>query len=109
MSDAEATLIVTAGTAMYGLDVMGGVIAGEGVVVIGPGPIGLMGVGVAKALGAQPVILTGTRDRRLEMGRQLGADAVVNVGREDAVEAGQRLPAGQGVPDVLESPGAPTA
>jgi L-iditol 2-dehydrogenase len=71
---------------MYGLDVMGGVIAGEGVVVIGPGPIGLMGVGVAKALGAQPVILTGTRDRRLEMGRQLGADAVVNVGREDAIK-----------------------
>src|SRR6266576_2320120 len=45
MSDAEATLVVTAGTAMYGLDVMGGVIAGEGVVVIGPGPIGLMDVG----------------------------------------------------------------
>ena len=67
MTDAEATLVVTAGTAMYGLDVMGGIIAGEGVVVIGPGPIGLMGVGVAKALGAGPVILTGTRDRRLEM------------------------------------------
>jgi L-iditol 2-dehydrogenase len=64
ISDEEATLIVTAGTAMYGLDVLGGIIAGEGVVVIGPGPIGLMGVGVAKALGAQPVILTGTRDRR---------------------------------------------
>ena len=74
MSDAEATLIVTAGTAMYGLDVMGGIIAGEGVVVVGPGPIGLMGVAVAKALGAQPVILTGTRDKRLEMGRLLGAD-----------------------------------
>ena len=42
---------------------MGGIIAGEGVVVTGPGPIGLMGVGVAKALGAQPVILTGTRQR----------------------------------------------
>jgi L-iditol 2-dehydrogenase len=50
MSDEEATLIVTSGTAMYGLDVMGGIIAGEGVVVTGPGPIGLMGVGVAKAL-----------------------------------------------------------
>ena len=37
MPDEEATLIVTAGTAMYGLDVMGGIIAGEGVVVIGPG------------------------------------------------------------------------
>jgi len=57
MSDAEATLIVTAGTAMYGLDVMGGVIAGEGVVVIGPGPIGLMGVGVAKALGSRRAVL----------------------------------------------------
>src|ERR1700686_5197072 len=68
MTDAEATLVVTAGTAMYGLDVMGGIIAGEGVVVTGPGPIGLMGVGVAKSLGAQPVILTGTRQRRLGRG-----------------------------------------
>jgi L-iditol 2-dehydrogenase len=47
MSDAEATLIVTAGTAMYGFDVLGGLIAGESVVVMGTGPIGLMGVGVA--------------------------------------------------------------
>src|SRR5437764_15170973 len=94
---------------MYGLDVMGGVIAGEGVVVIGPGPIGLMGVGVAKALGAQPVILTGTRDRRLEMGKKLGADAVVNVGREDPVQAVQRLTHGKGVQYVLESSGAPNA
>src|SRR3984885_3178301 len=109
MSDAEATLIVTAGTAMYGLDVMGGIIAGEGVVVIGPGPIGLMGVAVAKALGAQPVILTGTRDKRLEMGKKLGADAVVNVRNEDAVAAVQRLTKGKGVQYVLECSGAPNA
>src|SRR3954467_7454573 len=109
MSDAEATLIVTAGTAMYGLDVMGGVIAGEGVVVIGPGPIGLMGVGVAKALGASPVILTGTRESRLEMGKKLGADEVVNVGREDPVEAVQRITRGRGVQYVLECSGAPNA
>ena len=109
MSDEEATLIVTAGTAMYGLDVLGGIIAGEGVVVIGPGPIGLMGVGVAKALGAQPVILTGTRDRRLEMGKRLGADAVVNVNNEDAVTAVQRITGGRGVQYVLECSGAPNA
>jgi L-iditol 2-dehydrogenase len=109
MTDAEATLIVTAGTAMYGLDVMGGIIAGEGIAVIGPGPIGLMGVGVAKALGAQPVILTGTRDRRLEMGRRLGADEVVNVSREDPVAAVQRITAGKGVQYVLECSGAPNA
>ena len=40
ITDEEATLIVTSGTAMYGLDVMGGIIAGEAVVVTGPGPIG---------------------------------------------------------------------
>src|ERR1700687_1816081 len=71
MRDAEATLVVTAGTSMYGLDVLGGLIAGEGVVVSGPGPIGLLGVAVAKALGADPVILTGTRDARLELGKRL--------------------------------------
>jgi L-iditol 2-dehydrogenase len=109
MSDEEATLVVTAGTAMYGLDVMGGIIAGEGVVVIGPGPIGLMGVGVAKALGASPVILTGTRERRLEMGKRLGADHVVNVGKEDAVAAVQRLTHGKGVQYVLECSGAGNA
>ncbi|MPY70182.1 MAG: zinc-binding dehydrogenase [Alphaproteobacteria bacterium] len=109
MTDEEATLVVTAGTAMYGLDVMGGLIAGEGVVVTGPGPIGLMGVAVAKALGAQPVILTGTRDNRLEMGRKLGADHVVNVRNEDAVEAVQRLTHGKGVQYVLECSGAADA
>ncbi len=109
MPDEEATLIVTAGTAMYGLDVMGGIIAGEAVVVMGPGPIGLMGVGVAKALGAQPVILTGTRERRLEMGKHLGADATINVTKEDAVAAVQKLTGGKGVQYVLECSGAPNA
>ena len=109
MSDEEATLVVTAGTAMYGLDVMGGLIAGEGVVVTGPGPIGLMGVAVAKAMGASPVILTGTRDNRLEMGKKLGADHVVNVRNEDAVEAVQRITGGMGVQYVLECSGAPNA
>src|SRR5262245_13148068 len=109
MTDEEATLIVTSGTAMYGLDVLGGIIAGEGVVVIGPGPIGLMGVGVAKALGAQPVILTGTRERRLEMGKRLGADAVVNVTDHDAVAEVRRFTGGKGVQYVLECSGATNA
>ena len=37
MSDEEATLVVTAGTAMYGLTELGGLVAGESVVVTGPG------------------------------------------------------------------------
>lgn len=107
MSDEEATLVVTAGTAMYGLTELGGLVAGEAVVVTGPGPIGLMGVAVAKALGAQPVILTGTRDNRLEIGTQLGADHVINVRKEDPVEAVRKLTNGKGVDYVIECSAAP--
>src|SRR5476649_1452486 len=102
MSDAEATLVVTAGTSMYGLTELGGLVAGESVVVIGPGPIGLLGVAVAKAMGANPVILTGTRDNRLKIGLELGADHVVNVRKENAVEAVKRLNGGKGVDYVVE-------
>ena len=111
MSDEEATLIVTAGTAMYGLDVLGGLVAGQSVVVMGPGAIGLMGAGVAKALGASPVILAGTRrdHNRLEIGRKLGADEVVNVDEEDAVAAVRRILRGKGAHYVLECSGAPAA
>ena len=109
MSDEEATLVVTAGTAMYGLTELGGLVAGESVVVTGPGPIGLLGVAVAKALGAYPVILTGTRDNRLEIGKQLGADFVVNARNEDPVEAVRRLNGGKGVDYVVECSGAPNA
>ncbi len=109
MSDEEATLVVTAGTAMYGLTELGGLVAGESVVVTGPGPIGLMGVAVAKALGAQPVILTGTRDNRLEIGKKLGADHVINVRKEDPVDAVLKLTDGKGVDYVIECSAAPNA
>jgi L-iditol 2-dehydrogenase len=109
MSDEEATLVVTAGTAMYGLTELGGLVAGESVVVTGPGPIGLLGVAVAKAMGAHPVILTGTRDNRLRIGVELGADHAVNVRNQDPVEAVHRLNGGKGVDYVLECSGAPNA
>src|SRR5262249_60421230 len=80
-----------------------------GVVVAGRGPVGLLRVAVAKALGAQPVILTGTRDNRLAIGRELGADHVINVRNENAVEAVKRLNGGKGVDYVVECSGAPNA
>ena len=105
MSDAEATLVVTAGTSMYGLTELGGLVAGESVVVIGPGPIGLLAVAVAKALGASLVILTGTRNGRLSIGRQLGADRVININDEDAVEVVKDLTGGVGADYVVECAG----
>ena len=105
MSDAEATLVVTAGTSIYGLTELGGLVAGESVVVIGPGPIGLLAVAVAKALGASPVILTGTRNRRLGIGRELGADRIVNINDEDPVAVVKQLTGGIGADYVVECAG----
>lgn len=109
VTNEEATLIVTAGTAMYGLDSLGGLIAGQSIVVSGPGPIGLMAVAVAKSLGANPVILTGTRDNRLELGKKLGADYVVNVRNQEVVSAVKEITNGVGVDYVMECAGAPNS
>ena len=106
MSDEEATLVVTAGTTMYGLTELGGLIAGESLVVIGPGPIGLLGVAVAKALGAGPVILVGTRDSRLEIGKKLGADHILNINNEkDIVQSVKSIAGDKGVDYVVECAG----
>src|ERR1700748_208216 len=84
MSDAEATLVVTAGTSMYGLTELGGLVAGESVVVIGPGPIRLLAVGV---------------------GKELGADRVINISEENAVDVVKQLTGGIGADYVVECAG----
>src|SRR5258706_9835977 len=90
---------------MYGLTELGGLVAGESVVVIGPGPIGLLAIAVAKALGASPVILTGTRNKRLAIGKELGADRVINVTEENAVDIVKQLTGGIGADYVVECAG----
>ena len=103
MSDEEGALVVTAGTAMYALTELGGLVAGESVVVSGAGPIGLMTVAVAKALGANPVILTEMREDRMKIARELGADFTVNVGQvSDVAAAVKALNGGRGVDYVVE-------
>src|SRR3974390_66928 len=57
MSDEEGTLVVTAGTAMYALTELGGLVAGESVVASGAGPIGLMAGGGGEVVGAPPRLL----------------------------------------------------
>ncbi|MDB5428437.1 MAG: tdh [Phenylobacterium sp.] len=104
MTDEEAALVVTAGTSMYGFTELGGLLAGESVVVIGPGPIGLLGVATAKALGANPVVLTGTRNDRLAIGAKLGADVTIDSTAEDPVASVMRL-TGKGADYVLDCAG----
>jgi len=105
----EATTITTAGTSLYGIDMAGGYIPGDTVAVLGPGSIGLMAVQCCKALGAGKVLLTGTRDSRLDLGKKLGADAVVNVKNFDPVQRVKELTGGIGADLVLVASGNQTS
>ncbi len=101
----EATLITTAGTAMYGITRIGGVQTGETVLVVGPGPIGLMAVQIAKQCGAGRVIIAGTREERLALAQELGADIAIHVAKEPLVERVCEYTNGLGADAVLECAG----
>lgn len=51
---------------------------GDFAVVIGPGAIGMMMAQLVKSAGAGKVVLVGTRDYRLDVGKELGVDEVIN-------------------------------
>jgi len=74
---------------------------GDVVIISGPGAIGLLSLQLAKAEGAS-VILCGTKldGKRLELGRELGADVTVNVQEQDPSKVISELTHGAG-PDVF--------
>jgi len=60
---------------------------GAKVVVLGAGPIGILTMQAAKALGASEAMITDVVDFRLDVARRLGADYVANANREDVLGA----------------------
>lgn len=78
------------------------------VCVIGPGPIGLYACQIARAEGAREILAVGTRESRLEMASQLGADKTYLVDREAPLACAQSIrrdAQGRGVDVVLEASG----
>jgi L-iditol 2-dehydrogenase len=109
LSAEDAVLVTTAGTGLYGLDIAGGYVAGQDVVIFGPGPVGLMTAQVCQALGAARVILIGARQARLKLARELGVKHTVNARDTDPVGAVRHLTGGLGADLVIESSGGPDA
>ena len=64
------------------------VTAGDRVLVTGAGPIGLLAMQVARALGAAEVTVTDVSEERLELAEKTGATRAVNVSEEPLKEAG---------------------
>src|SRR5215471_10599663 len=109
LSFEQACMVTTAASPLWAIDLMGGYVAGETVLVQGPGPIGLIAVQLCKALGAARVILTGTRDSRLRIGKELGADEVINVRTEHLARRVAEITRGKGADSVLECAGSATS
>jgi threonine 3-dehydrogenase len=89
--------------------VLAGAIAGQTVLVTGCGPIGLMSIAVAKACGSATVFATETNERRRELAREMGADAVLNPSSGDAPGRIRSETNGTGVDVLLEMSGNATA
>src|SRR5205823_1431689 len=75
---------------------------GKTVAVVGDGAVGLCGVIASKRLGAERVILLGRNPARTALGREFGADEVVEERGEEAVERVLELTDGLGAHSVLE-------
>ena len=76
--------------------------------VLGPGPIGLLALQCARTIGAKKVIMVGTRDDRLRVAKELGADEIINVQNENLQERISSVTE-NGVDVVLEATGSTKA
>ena len=78
------------------------------VVILGPGPIGLLAVVAAREAGARRVILAGRAgdEPRLRIGQELGADEVLLADAGDPVERLRALNQGRLATRVIEATGA---
>lgn len=79
------------------------------VLVTGCGPVGLMTVAVAKAIGARAVYATDISPYRLKLASKMGADGTFNSRESDVVQAIRDVTEGEGVDVLLEMSGAPSA
>ncbi len=80
-------------------------VSGQTVLVNGCGPIGLMNVAAARALGARTVIACDPNPLRLATASTMGADRVVNPKNEDIVQVVRDMTAGDGVDVGIEYSG----
>ena len=86
--------------------------AGDFVVALGPGPIGLLAALTARAAGARNVVIVGApadEEIRLKKARALGFENVINLAQANPVEVVLELTGGLGADLVVECSGAPPA
>ena len=86
------------------------IIAGDFVLVSGPGAIGLLAMQVVKSQGTI-VIVSGTSldKERLDKAMELGADFIIDVTNDNLIDLVNKVTMGRGVDVVIECSGSPNA
>lgn len=112
MSYDTASVVEPTANTVHDVIERAGIVAGDFVVVLGPGPIGLLAGLTAKAAGARHLVMVGAppdEGLRLDTARELGFETVLNVATDDIPGAVMDLTNGIGADLVVECSGAPAA
>lgn len=80
---------------------------GEWLAVMGAGGLGLNAVAIARAMGHRRIVSVDIDDRKLQAAAGMGADAVLNGGRPDALDELRRITGNQ-LLAVVDTVGAPS-
>ena len=108
MADSAASISSVVANGVRWVKTLGKISFGESVVISGPGSQGLCSLASALHSGANPVVVLGLDcdTERLQLASEFGAHHVINVDREDPVQAVTKL-----IPDgpevVIETSGTP--
>ncbi len=78
---------------------------GEGLLILGAGPIGLLCLVAARNAGAGTIAVTDTSPERLQVASKLGATATIQVGQDDVLSEAQRLTGGLGFTAAIDAVG----
>jgi L-iditol 2-dehydrogenase len=107
MPFAQASLVEPLACALYGVEDLPELRAGDHVVINGAGPIGLFFLRLVKLRGAYAVVC-GSHAHRLDKAQELGADAIINIHEvPDQIEAVYATLGTPGPDVVIESTGIP--
>jgi len=79
--------------------------AGQTAVVFGAGCIGLVSMMALKASGVSHVYVVDIMEKRLEKAMELGADGIINGGKEDVLAKAKKLTNGEGFDLAIETAG----
>jgi NADPH:quinone reductase-like Zn-dependent oxidoreductase len=105
LDDAEASTLPCAGlTAWFALVERGSLHPGQTVLVQGTGGVALFGLQIARAHGAEVIVLSGSEEK-LARAKALGATHLINRSREDWVQAVYRVTGDRGADHIFELAG----